>query len=194
MQSPKLGLGALLLAAATSTCAEAQLNTWAFTYQGFNDEWSGTFLPYVTLSGLFTGRDTNGDGTIAVSELVYLSAGGRTFIDVTGPRCSNDHYSGVTYDCSVHEFSYGLDGTLNFSGRARIISSTRYFEVWVNTGQEWGYHDIHDWGGPSGEYVWSDQTTLTISPAPVPEPSPALLLPAGLAALAMAARRRKIAL
>ncbi|MBB3220497.1 hypothetical protein [Pseudoduganella umbonata] len=189
MQPQKLGLGALLLAAAA--CASAQMTTWEFTYQGFNDAWSGTFLPDRKFSGLFTGRDTNGDGTIAYSELVYLSAGGRTFVDPTGPDC-NSHSSGTDYQCWVSEFSYGLDGTLNFSGRAIVTSSTRYFEFWANTGQDWGFRDIQEWGGPTGEYVWADQTTLTISPAPIPEPSVALLMPAGLALLALAARRPRV--
>lgn len=182
MSMRKHCLCALLLA--QSAGAQAHLTTWEFSYQGFVDISTGVFDPNRQFSGLFTGEDGNGNGIIAREELVYLSAGGRTYIDPTGIGCN--YYDGAAgFRCSVEEFSYALTGHLVFSGRQSVGAESAYWNMRVVTGEI--YEEYNDVFGQTWHqlYAWTEQTTFTISPQPlpVPEPSIALLLPSGGAAL-----------
>lgn len=183
MQKQWLGaqwLFALLLAHAAG--AQAHLTTWEFSYQGFVDDSTGLFDPGRRFSGLFTGRDSNSNGIITRDELVYLSAGGTTYIDPTGISCNR--YDGAAgYSCRVDQFAYSLSGDLVFAGSHSVGAEMSVWTAWVITGEAHG-----DYGDTFGNYwnnryAWTEQTTFAISPQPVPEPSIALLLPAGCAAL-----------
>ncbi|WBS02425.1 PEP-CTERM sorting domain-containing protein [Pseudoduganella sp. SL102] len=177
--------------AAGAACAHAQETTWQFAYQGFIDTATGEFLAEERLTGSFSGADGNHDGVISADELTMLSTYNQTYIAPGGNGCVADPspYLG----CGVVRFTYALNGNLDF---AVGYSGTDEFESgWyggVNTGVSFGsgrYGPFTSW---EERFAWTAETTFTISPPPpVPEPSAMLLLPAGLAVVALASRRRR---
>jgi hypothetical protein len=171
---------ACLMACAASAHAE----TWHFTYQGFHDTVTGSFDADRRLDGSFTGTDYDGDNILTRSEISSLMLHGRDYVACTGD--SNEYYH-----CGADAFSYAVHGALHFS--AGEYGSDP--EGWVGRGHyfiagegEYGYYYnpalYEEWS-----YLWTPQTTFTISPAP--EPATWALLLAGLPLAWRASRRRQ---
>lgn len=187
-------LCAALLVAGIST-AHAQPTTWDFTYQGFVNVTTGVFDSGAKFHGSFSGEDSNADGVITVDELSYFLTQDHLFLPflIGQYGCNTSSY----LRCEVNNFSYTLDGKLNYATRTYGNdegSKSWYSQAVIGSYFLSGGSDFMRDTRWENRYNWSDQTTFTISPAPVPEPTVALMLPAGLALMYLArARRRKTA-
>jgi hypothetical protein len=187
-------LTVLLTAAVMAASAPASAGTWHFSYQGFMNAESGQFDPNKMLTGDFVGEDRNGDGIIGAAELSDLIIDGYTYLANNATEgCMRDP---IRLACTLDSFSYALTGQLQFSARYEYWYDS-IFDVGTYVTGEYFSKVSSSPGNPTHtqRWEWTDQTTFAITPAPVPEPAVALLLPAGLAVLAAARRRRdKIAL
>jgi hypothetical protein len=172
-----LSSAALALAFAVPVHAQT---LWEFSYTGFSD--GQTFHPDYQMSGSFLGDDANHDGVLQQSELQNFIWGGIGF------GVNDDDYCG-SMDCELKNFSYSLDGRLDFSTIWHFwddhASSSGYTIAGVSTGMAGWAGD-----GPVGSstWYWTEQTRFDITPPPVPEPGSAAMLGVGL--LGMAGLRR----
>lgn len=181
-------LCAMLLVAGISA-AHAQPTTREFTYQGFVNAATGVFDSDATFHGSFSGEDRNADSVITVDELSYFLTQGHLFWPIR--RGDYGCNTSSHYRCEVNNFSYTLEGKLNYatktdsydgphSSYSQAVIGSYFLSGGSRPGTRW-----------ENRYDWSDQTTFTISPAPVPEPTVALMLPAGLALMCLARVRRR---
>lgn len=172
---------ALLLA---SVAAHAQAIHWTFSYTGFYDREAAQFLPDMTLSGSFTGSDTNGDGVLDRDELTSLTIGTQDYV-----ACAAS--SNTTYHCGADSFTFSPDSGLSFS----VGEYGGDAEGWVGSGHIVTTGDaVYDYQfnpDTSTEHHldWTEATSLNMMSA-VPEPASYAMLVAGLAGIALYRRRR----
>lgn len=167
----------LALASLLAPAARAQ-TTWSFSYTGF--ESGGVFDPKRSLSGFFSGEDSDGDGILAQAELTrfYLD-----FLDYD-PR-ERTYCGGGGFYCEVNNFSYSLDGRLAFEAEWLYSDEAARSVFYVTAGEAMesgGY--VGNGGSSWTTWRWTDQTRFAISPPPVPEPGQYAMLAAGLLAAA----------
>ncbi|QGZ41997.1 putative secreted protein with PEP-CTERM sorting signal [Pseudoduganella flava] len=173
-----------IVCGALVACAlPAVAETWHFTYQGFHDSTSGTFIADRQLTGAFTGIDGDGDGIVARSEITSFLLNDYDYVACESQ--SNEYWK-----CGLEQFTFGTGGALSFKAGQWGTDP----EGWVGGGHyfisgdgEYEYHFRPDHYEESS-YRWTDQTSFMISSAP--EPATWALLLTGLP-LAWAARRRK---
>lgn len=168
-----------LLASALAAGA-AQAGTWQFTYRGFYEPATSSFLPGYTIAGEFSGNDADRDGIIEVGELTEFVEKGVDFL-----HC----LPGGDVACSVDAFSFDT------ATRALHYSGGYYYSdefIQSSTTTVTGDRHIERYHSPGRDFyqlvTWTDETTLTITP--VPEPSMAMMGSAGLLLLAWRRRRQ----
>ena len=174
-----------ILCASLAACAiPGHAETWDFTFQGFHDPVTDTFVADRTLTGSFAGHDDDGDGTVSRAEITTLFLDGYDYVGCQGQ--SNDFWK-----CGTEAFSYTPGSALQFTAGQGGADP----EGWVGAGhyyvagqQEYGFsfhpNQFHTWS-----YQWTPETTFTISA--VPEPASWAFLLGGMPLAAWAARRRK---
>ncbi|WP_181259298.1 PEP-CTERM sorting domain-containing protein [Pseudoduganella armeniaca] len=177
---------------AASACAQAQETTWHFTYQGFINAETGVFDATRSLTGEFRGNDANADGIVALDEITDLTVGDLTYLSPSGGCVAS---TSPYLSCRVYGFSYTRTGELDVG--VSYSGNDEFFTGWygsVRTGDRITTGRYSDIESVESNYLWSDRTTFTISPAPVPEPGTLPMAMAGLALVAVVARRMKVAL
>lgn len=171
-------------AAALLWSSPAAAGHWDFSYTGFLHEESGEFRPDIKLSGSFDGNDSDGNGKIERWELTKFYLDGTQYVGCGAPPLD-------FYQCNISAFSFTPGGTLSF-GLQYTYSDYAFMDIRQTTISGDRQITRRDYVVPVPSYVytlvWTDATTLAISP--VPEPLPAAMLIAGLAVLAGAHRSR----
>ncbi|MBB3119673.1 PEP-CTERM sorting domain-containing protein [Pseudoduganella violacea] len=160
-----------------SVSAFAETTTRWFTYTGMQEYFGGmsVWYPDVTLKGMFSGEDLNGNNILEQDELTHLELEGVNFAN---PRCGG-------YDCWISRFSFSGGNNLDFySGY-----SARSYHESVHVGSKEGYTRYFDHEPYVHYYGFTLGTTFSITA--VPEPSSYLMLGAGLVGIGALARRNK---
>lgn len=175
----KMSMVAVILAAATS--AHAEQRSFDIVYTGLYSVDDHVFQPDKTLKVALTVDDLDGNGRYTENEVTSLKA---SHIDYTG-TCTVEHcleYFNWTpgslpdYSAVYHSF----DG---FYNELTIVNPGVEYREFVQS--NFGFRYDLTWH-------WTPDTQTTITPAsPVPEPSGYAMLGAGLAGLALLARRRR---
>jgi hypothetical protein len=178
-----------MLCAALLACSApgvlAQSATWNFTYTGLYSSAAQQFLPDATITGSFTGGDSDSDGIVEAAELSSFIVASREYA-----HCAEEN--GPYSSCTLGRFSYALTGALDFS--AGWSGHDEFYTSWyggVTAGVGSFYHRSGPVDQEDNNFLWTDATTLSISPAPVPEPVGAAMLLAGVALLETARRRAR---
>jgi hypothetical protein len=185
----KLMCGAVVASAAAGASAQ----TWDFTYTGFTFRGPDRqqFLPDATIKGSFSGTDRNGDGVLSANELTSFIVHSFWNNDTDYTRCAGN--ANVYSACSLDAFSFGPNNKLAFTVTWNG-GDNGYGNGWyggIVSGSLEAVHIVNSFDIYSVGWLWSDQTTLAISPDPVPEPPQAAMALAGLAGLlAMTVQRR----
>lgn len=183
---------AFALTMAASCAANAAHNSWDFSYTGFLDEGSGEFLANYTISGSFSGEDSNRDGVLDKSEIFSLMLNGMNFI-----ACAAD--SNESYHCGTDAFNYHIGGALQLE--AGLFGND--VEGYAGGGYSFtaGKSEI-DFSYSPNHYMynarlWTNETRFSITPAwsgnalPVPEPGTWSMLLTGLGIASFAAMKRR---
>ncbi|QGZ37822.1 putative secreted protein [Pseudoduganella flava] len=178
-------LGTVALCVATGTASAAD-TVWQFGYTGFQRAETGQFVATEHHLGAFSGKDVDGDGVLQQSEL------SRFWVDSSRDLIGPDECKAIYNSCELTGFSYDLrSGELTFTASTvyRDEAAASHYEIVA------GSYVSADGYTPTGSgsvtWLWTDQTRFEITPAPVPEPATAWLLGIGLAAVGVAARRRR---
>ena len=124
-----LSTGALLLCctAAHADVAYADPSdtiSWGFSFNGFYDSVSNSFLPEEVISGSFKGHDLDSNGLLEKDELLSLVVGELDYI-----ACAAG--SNAFYQCGATSFSFSQDAGLHFS----VGSYGQDPEGWVGGGR-----------------------------------------------------------
>ena len=193
-----LTTGALLLGCAAAQASPISSSTsspmsspmsWGFSFAGFFDREAGVFLTDETISGSFTGDDSNANGLLEKNELSSLVVGETDYIACAA---SSNPY----YQCGATAFSFSLADGLNFA----VGSYGNDPEGWVGggrlitTGDMHYAYDFNPGGTHERHLMWTSDTVLTMNAkamiVQVPEPGTWAMMGLGLAGLGWQLRRR----
>lgn len=175
------------LLAASCMVAHAEQN-WSFTFTGFYEQESETFLPEQQLSGTFSGTDLNRNGILELNELSRLHINGESSAD-NFVNCST---GSPYFFCGTASFSYRLGGKLKFD----LGWAGRDDEGFLDTGHRIRTDDVdYKWyrfGAccstlTERHLYWTAQTQQVVL-GPVPEPATYAMLGVGLLGLALRKR------
>ena len=156
----------------------AYAGAWNFQYKGFYDPQSQAFDDAMVLSGWFAGVDLDANDVITASELTALHISGNNYLACGGPLT-----------CVVPAFAYSGDGRLDFSVARLYHEGTLSVGYGIVTGDKINTYVVEDgYTNYMAEWLWTDATTLSVSP--VPEPAAWMTLAGG--ALLLAGRRARI--
>lgn len=176
-----------VLAAGVLLPAGAQ-TLWTFSYTGF--DYNGTWDPDARFSGSFLGDDLDGDGVVEQAEIERLIWDGLWY----EPFGTNYCGGGGNY-CTLQNFSYRLDGVLDFrtdwyyrDEMASSVGGTIIGNRIASAGS------VGNGDTTGSTWRWTEQTRFSINPPPVPEPGQYALLTAGLLAGALWRAARQAAL
>lgn len=184
-----LSSGALLLCctaayAEVAHAAPSDTISWGFSFNGFFDSVSNSFLPEEVIAGSFKGTDLDHDGLLEKDELLSLVVGELDYI-----ACAAD--SNAFYQCGATSFSFSPDGGLQFS----VGSYGQDPEGWVGggrlitTGDQHYAYEFNPGMSTERHLYWTSETRLTMM-SQAPEPHTWAMLAAGLAGLTWRARRQ----
>ncbi|KFI07078.1 PEP-CTERM sorting domain-containing protein [Massilia sp. BSC265] len=184
-----LSTGALLLCCAAhadvARADPASTISWGFSFNGFYDSVSNSFLPEEVITGSFKGNDLNSNGLLEKDELLTLVVGELDYI-----ACAPT--SNAYYQCGATSFSFSQDAGLHFS----VGSYGQDPEGWVGggrlitTGDQHYAYEFNPGMTSERHLYWTSDTRLTMM-SQAPEPSTWAMLGAGLAGLTWRARRRR---
>jgi hypothetical protein len=185
-----LSTGALLLcctaahaAPAAPASSAADTISWGFSFSGFYDSVSGSFLPDEVIAGSFKGNDLDSDGLLEQNELLSLVVGELDYI-----ACAAT--SNAYYQCGATSFSFSPDSGLHFS----VGSYGSDPEGWVGggrlitTGDQHYAYEFNPGATTERHLYWTSDTRLTMM-SQAPEPHTWAMLAAGLLGLTWRARR-----
>jgi len=181
--------GVLLLCCTAAYADVAQAGpsntiSWGFSFNGFFDSVSNTFLPDEVIAGSFQGSDLDHDGLLEKDELLSLVVGELDYVACAAG--SNDYYQ-----CGATSFSFSPDAGLHFS----VGSYGQDPEGWVGggrlitTGDQHYAYEFNPNTTTERHLYWTSDTRLTML-SQAPEPHTWAMLAAGLAGLTWRARRR----
>lgn len=189
----KLAIAGVVAGSLAISAAASAANTWQFAYVGFFDEDNWTFAENYTISGSFTGNDSNNDGVLELGEISQFVLNGKDYM-----ACA----TGSAYNyCGTDRFRYVLGGSLDFSaGTASSDPDGIYGGGYVVRAgiEEYSYRFTPYSETRSGSFMWTEDTKFSITSTssggvtpPVPEPGTWAMVLTGLALVAGVARRRK---
>jgi hypothetical protein len=184
-----LSTGALLLCC---TAVHASPISLGFSFNGFYDSASSSFVPEEVVSGSFTGEDLDGDGVLEKSELLSLVIDELDYIACAA--ASNAHYQ-----CGATSFAFSAGSGLQFS----VGSYGSDPEGWVGggrlitTGDQHYAYDFNPGMTVERHLYWTSDTRLTMvsmatamqAATEMPEPGSWALLGVGLLGMAWRGRR-----
>lgn len=180
-----LATGALLLCCSAAHAAPSDTISWGFSFSGFYDSVTDSFLPEEVINGSFKGHDLDSDGLLEKDELLSLVVGELDYI-----ACAAD--SNAHYTCGASGFTFSRDAGLHFS----VGSYGQDPEGWVGggrlitTGDQHYAYAFNPGMSTERHLYWTSDTRLTMM-SQAPEPSAWAMLAAGLAGLGWRARRRR---
>lgn len=174
----EISMAALLLA----TCAGVQAAPQSFdiVYQGFYSVDDHVFQPEKTLKVSLTVDDLDGNGSFSENEVKALKASNIDYLGTCTVTNCLDYFNWMPGSLPNYKAVYSsFDG---FTHEMTIVTSGVDYREYVQTNFGFRYDVTWDWTAAT-------QTTVTPT-SPVPEPSGYAMLLAGLAGVALLARRR----
>ncbi|MCC2954037.1 PEP-CTERM sorting domain-containing protein [Massilia sp. IC2-477] len=172
-----LSTGALLLCCTAAHADPTESISWGFSFNGFYDSVSDSFLPDEIISGSFKGNDLDSDGVLEKGELLSLVVGELDYIACAST--SNDYYQ-----CGASSFAFSPDAGLHFS----VGSYGQDPEGWVGggrlitTGDQHYAYDFNPNMTTERHLYWTSDTRLSMM-SQAPEPHTWAMLAAGLLGL-----------